>query len=386
MEPTSPTPDEPTPGVIRHGFGLKSEVLESLHADYHSGAIDRMRNEDYVLREGGLTLRLAKAFGFCYGVDKAIDYAYETRRQFPQRRIFLANEIIHNPQVNRRLLAMGIRIMAGQYSDGATLDQITAEDVVILPAFGADTHLMSRLRGIGCVLVDTTCGSVVHVWKRVEKYAHDGFTSVIHGKWAHEETVATCSHIAAQGGHYLGVRNRDEARRICDFIEKGGDAPELADRFSKSISKGFNFPRDLECIGIANQTTMLSSESLAIDAMFRQTMAGRYGEAELELHFRSFDTICNATQERQDAVLEMMRQPPDVMLVIGGFNSSNTTHLCKIAAHHCMTYHVDDVACLISPQEIRHHPSWVNAQPMVTRDWLPRRRPLTRLVAWEHTK
>ena len=364
-------------GVIRHGFGLKTEVQASLLADYHSPTIEKMLAHDYELRVGALTLRLARAFGFCYGVDKAIDYAYETRRRFPDRRIFLANEIIHNPQVNRRLLETGIRILAGQYSDGTTLDQITADDVVILPAFGADTHLLARLRGIGCLLVDTTCGSVVHVWKRVEKYAREGFTSVIHGKWAHEETVATCSHVTAEGGHYLVVRDREEARLACDFIRTGQGAPLLAEKLAKSISRGFDFARHLERIGIANQTTMLSSESQAIDAMFRQAMGQRWGEPALEDHFRSFDTICNATQERQDAVLEMMRRPPELMLVVGGFNSSNTTHLCKIAARHCVTYHVDDAACLISPGEIRHRPSWAHAQPIVTRDWLPPRRPLT---------
>lgn len=375
--PENPTPETSDEWVIRHGFGLKSEVQDALHDDYHSDTIDVMLREGCELRAEALTLRLAKAFGFCYGVDKAIDYAYETRRKFPDRRIILANEIIHNPQVNHRLIEMGIHFMAGQYSDGTTLDQITAEDVVILPAFGADTHLLASLRRIGCVLVDTTCGSVVHVWKRVEKYAREGFTSVIHGKWAHEETVATCSHITSQEGRYLVMRNRDEARLVCEFIADGGDAEALTERFAKSMSRGFDFQHDLERIGIANQTTMLSSESMAIGGMFREALVARFGAAELEEHFRSFDTICNATQERQDAVLEMMQNPPDVMLVVGGFNSSNTTHLCKIASHHCVTYHVDDAACLISRAEIRHQPSWVGAQPIVTRDWLPARRPLT---------
>lgn len=378
METSNPTPAHsgPAEGLVRHGFGLKDEVQGALYSDYHSATIDRMRAEGFELRVGGLTLKLAKAFGFCYGVDKAIDFAYETRRRFPERRIFLTNEIIHNPQVNRRLMEMGIRILAGDYCEGPTLEQITAGDVVILPAFGVATALQARLQAIGCVLVDTTCGSVVHVWKRVEKYARDGFTAVIHGKWAHEETVATCSHVAAQGGHYLVVRNREEAAQVCDFIRSGAGAAALAGTLHNSISPGFDFSRHLERIGIANQTTMLSSSSLAIGEMFRQALAARHGEAALGEHFRAFETICHATQERQDAVLEMMQAPPDVMLVVGGFNSSNTTHLCKIAARQCTAFHVDDAACLISPREIRHKP-YASAVAELAADWLPARRPLT---------
>ena len=326
--------------------------------------------------KGALTLRLAKAFGFCYGVDRAIDFAYETCLRFPNRRIFLANEIIHNPQVNRRLIEMGVRILSGQYADGTTLSQIGPDDVVILPAFGADTQLLTRLREIGCVLVDTTCGSVVHVWKRIEKYTRDGFTALIHGKWAHEETVATSSHVTAEGGQYLVVRDREEAREICEFILTGLGAEALAEKFCQATSPGFDFQRHLERVGFANQTTMLSSESLSIAAMFRQAMASRYGEGEIDQHFRSFETICNATQERQDAVLAMMRQPPDLMIVVGGFNSSNTSHLCKIASQYCTTYHVDDVSGLISPREIRHRPPQLNTQTVVSIDWLPARRPL----------
>jgi 4-hydroxy-3-methylbut-2-enyl diphosphate reductase len=369
-------------GIIRHGFGLKGEILGQLNIDYHSELIQGIREAGNIWRAGGLTVRLANHFGFCYGVDKAIDFAYETRRRFPERRIFLTAEIIHNPRVNRRMLEMGIGFLSGQYADGMTIDKIAPDDVVLLPAFGVATELLGRLREIGCILVDTTCGSVVHVWKRVERYARDGYTSIIHGKWWHEETVATASHAEGDDGkgHYLVLLTKEDAQRVCDFIRAGTPADGAAGLeadFAQAHSRGFGFQRQLERVGVANQTTMLSSESLEIAEMFRQAMVDRFGEAAQAEHFRSFDTICNATQERQDAVLEMMRDPPDVMLVVGGFNSSNTTHLAEITQHHCPTYHIDEVTRLISPGEIEHRPAEGDGTLVTVRDWLPSKRPLT---------
>ncbi|MCL5270923.1 MAG: 4-hydroxy-3-methylbut-2-enyl diphosphate reductase [bacterium] len=377
MNTPRPYDDDSRRNMVRHGFGLKAEIMGELEADYHSAIIEVIRENGYRWSVGGLNLHLAKAFGFCYGVDKAIDFAYETRHRFPDRRIFLTNEIIHNPRVNHRLMEMGIRILVGQYADGTTLDQITPQDVVLLPAFGADVHLLDRLRTIGCILVDTTCGSVVHVWKRVERYAQDGFTSIIHGKWSHEETVATCSHVSRFGGQYLVVRDLMEAGEVCRIIMEDSMAGIDTGKYDRASSPGFDFTRGLKKIGIANQTTMLSSESVAIAGLLRQAMLNRYGPDRIEDHFRSFETICNATQERQDAVLELMRAPLDLMLVVGGFNSSNTTHLCEIAARHCPTYHVDGAECLLSPGEIRHKPADGPDRIATTRDWLPTRRPAT---------
>ena len=389
------------------GSDLKAEVKAQLEADYYSPIIQKIRHNGHHWEVGGLHLRLATAFGFCYGVDKAIDFAYETVRRYPDRRIFLTNEIIHNPRVNRRLVEMGIHILSqiDQQNDqqGQTLEEIGPEDVVILPAFGIESDLLGRLRRIGCSLVDTTCGSVKQVWKRVERYARDGFTAVIHGKWSHEETIATCSHVSCiEGGHYLVVRDRDQAHRIGDFIRTGKGAGRLAQQFRNATSEGFDFNRHLERVGVANQTTMLSSESLDIAQMMRQAMIDRWGEEHLDEHYRSFDTICNATQQRQDAVMELMESPPTLMLVVGGFNSSNTGHLCEIAAQYCPTYHVDDADCLLSPDEIRHRPPGVGQATRTEREWLPRRRPLEigltagastpnrvvgevieRLIAWE---
>lgn len=371
--------DPSSDGVFRRGFGLKSEIVQDLQSDYHSELIEQMRAAGYRWTGNGVEIRLAKEFGFCYGVDKAVDFAYETRRRFPEKRIFLTAEIIHNPRVNRRLIEMGIEFLTGQYAGNATIEDIRPEDVVILPAFGVATGELDNLRARGCVLVDTTCGSVVHVWKRVERYALEGFTSLIHGKYRHEETIATASHARGSNGdgQYIVVFDKEETRGVCDFIRTGEGAADLAARFKKSISPDFDFTRDLVRVGVANQTTMLSSESLEIAGMVREAMITRYGANEIENHFRSFDTICTATQERQDAVIEMMRTPPDLMLVVGGFNSSNTHHLAEISTRHCPTFHIDDASGLVSAQLIRHKPIELGSEPVDAQDWLPAARPLS---------
>lgn len=368
----------PRDGIYRRGFGLKREISGELNQDYHSDLIEEIRAGGNRLETDHCVIHLAKEFGFCYGVDKAVDFAYETRRKFPDRRIFLTAEIIHNPRVNRRLIEMGIEFLSGQYARGIRVEELQARDVVILPAFGVSLEELDRLKATGCVLVDTTCGSVVHVWKRVEKYARDGFTSVIHGKAEHEETLATASHARSGGaGHYLIVLDREEAGLVCDFIRDGGNIDGLRRHFEGKTSPGFDFGRDLERIGVANQTTMLSSESLEIADMIRSAMETRYGADHVQERFRSFDTICGATQERQDAVMEMMRQPPELMIVIGGFNSSNTNHLCEIAEQYCPTFHIEGPEGLLSPERIRHKPSAKDHPPVEAEGWLPPQRPLT---------
>lgn len=368
----------PRDGIYRRGFGLKGEISGELNQDYHSDLIEDIRASGNRLESPHCTIRLAKEFGFCYGVDKAVDFAYETRRKFPDRRIFLTAEIIHNPRVNRRLVEMGIEFLSGQYARDVRVEDLEARDVVILPAFGVSLEELDRLKATGCVLVDTTCGSVVHVWKRVEKYARDGFTSVIHGKADHEETLATASHARSGGqGHYLVVLDKAEAGLVCDFIRAGGDARQLEDRFRSKASPRFDFRRDLERIGVANQTTMLSSESLEIADMIRQAMQTRYGADHVHDHFRSFDTICGATQERQDAVMEMMQDPPELMIVIGGFNSSNTNHLCEIAEQYCPTFHIEGPEGLLSRKRIRHKPPAKDHLPVEAEGWMPPQRPLS---------
>ncbi len=367
---------DPSDHMVRRGFGLKDQVKSERREAYHSPLIETIRQAGNRWTVGGIQFRLAREFGFCYGVDKAIDFVHETHRRFPDRRIFLTTEIIHNPRVNQRLIDMGVHFLGGQYAGRYGIEDLKADDVVFLPAFGYEVPLVQRLRRIGCIVVDGTCGSVVHVWKRVERYAREGLTAVIHGKWRHEETVATVSHIAAQGGKYLVLFDESEAALVCRFIRTGQGAGPLREKFRRAISPDFDFSHDLERIGVANQTTMLSSESLAIAGMLRAALEERWGASGIEGRFRMFETICTATQARQDAVQEMMADPPDLMLIVGGFNSSNTGHLCEIAAQHCPSYHIEEVDCLVSPARIRHKPAGGGAA-IVTEGWLPARRPLT---------
>lgn len=343
---------------FRKGFGLKEAIGPQLTADYHSGMVDLLMAQGYELKVGGLTFRLAREFGFCYGVDRAVDYAYEARSKFPDRRLFLVGEIIHNPHVNRKLSEMGVEFLWRGEDGDFDFSGLTPEDVVIMPAFGVTIEDFRRLRELGCVMVDTTCGSVLNVWKRVEKYARDGYTAVIHGKHYHEETKATASQVTKHpGGRYLVLLNMDEARVVCDYIEQKTGVETVRRRFADTVSAGFDFERDLIRVGLANQTTMLSGESLAIAAEFRESMVRRYGEAAIDDHFRNFDTICSATQERQDALVELLQERVDAMVVIGGYNSSNTCHLAALSTRTgTATYHLEDSYCIDPAGTIRHQP------------------------------
>ncbi len=360
--------------VFRKGLDLKDEVAGDLAAAYHSTLVDSVRADGHVRRSGRLTVHLAQEFGFCYGVDRAVDYAYQTRRRFPDKRVFLTGEIIHNPHVNEQLRAKGIRFLSDPGEDPAA---VGPDDVVILPAFGVSIAEMARLEARGCTLVDTTCGSVLNVWKNVRRYAQDGFTSVIHGKVHHEETWATASQTTRYpNGHYLVVRDEGEAAMVCEYIRRGGDAGAFVRHFDEAVSPGFDPDRHLSRIGCANQTTMLMSESLKVGEMLREAMSDRYGPQELASRFRAFDTICSATQERQDAVEALLKdQPLDLALVIGGYNSSNTCSLARICAERVPTFHIAEPACLASAEEIRHRviggPSTVAVPEQTSRGWLP---------------
>ena len=362
------------PLIFRKGLDMKEAVAGELAAAYHSALVDQVRSDDFRFDRGRLTLHLAREFGFCYGVDRAVDYAYQARRRFPGRHVFLTGEIIHNPHVNDRLRAAGIRFL----SDAAERDrQLGPEDVVILPAFGVTVEEMLRLSAQGCTLVDTTCGSVLNVWKNVVRYAQDGFTAVIHGKVRHEETRATASQaLRFPTGRYLIVLDRNEAAAVCEYIRRGGDPQAFLARFSDAASPGFDPDVDLCRVGCANQTTMLMSESLEIGEMFREAMRARFGDLDLPHHFRAFDTICSATQERQDAVEALLdRHALDLMIVVGGYNSSNTCNLARICAARVRTFHISDPGCLVSPDRIRHRPigapSTAAASELTSENWLP---------------
>ena len=358
------------PNYYRASLGLKDHIAPAVASDYHSALVDRMREQGHRLDVGGLSFRLAKEFGFCYGVDKAVDMAYEARAKFPDRRTFLTYEIIHNPRVNARLREMGIHFLSGSLRGDLTLEDIGPEDVVLMPAFGVSSPELERLRATGCVLVDTTCGSVVHVWKRVEKYAKDGYTALVHGKALHAETIATVSQAQKLGGHTIVVRDREQAQVVCDVIT-GKRPPEDVLAFGElAFSKGFDPSRHLEKIGVANQTTMLASESLEIAGMVGRALEQRWGAEALAAHFRSFDTICSATQERQDAIVELVESGElDLMLIVGGYNSSNTGHLLEIASQHVPSYHICDSGELLSLDRIRHKPLG-RKEPVESEGWL----------------
>jgi 4-hydroxy-3-methylbut-2-enyl diphosphate reductase len=357
------------PVIFRKGLDLKHEVAGVLADSYHSALVQHIKANDFRYVSGRLHVVLAREFGFCYGVDRAVDYAYQARRRFPDRAVFLTGEIIHNPHVNDQLRAQGIRFL----SDPAEHTKaVGPDDVVILPAFGVTVSELLRLTQAGCTLVDTTCGSVLNVWKNVSRYARDGFTAVIHGKHWHEETQATASQaVQIPGGHYLVVLDKSEAAVACDYIRSGGEKVAFVERFSLAISPGFDPDLHLQRVGCANQTTMLSTESMEIGEMFRAAMRDRYGEAALGDRFRAFDTICSATQDRQDAVVRLLEEEPiDLMVVIGGYNSSNTCNLARICAEKVPTYHVADPDGLVSRDEIRHR-AVLEKTEVLTRGWLP---------------
>jgi 4-hydroxy-3-methylbut-2-enyl diphosphate reductase len=349
----------------RKGFGHEAEVATQLQSEYQSNLIKEIRENNYRLQRGDVTIRLAEAFGFCWGVERAVAMAYETRQHFPTERIWMTNEIIHNPSVNQRLQDMQvdfIPVVAGEKD----FSVVGAGDVVILPAFGASVQEMQLLNDKNCKIVDTTCPWVSKVWNTVEKHKKKDYTSIIHGKYKHEETVATSSF----AGKYLVVLNLKEAQYVADYILNGSSRDEFMAKFSRATSAGFDPDQDLEQIGIANQTTMLKSETEQIGKLFERTMMKKYGPAELNNHFLSFNTICDATQERQDAMLGLVEEKLDLMVVIGGFNSSNTTQLQQIAIERGIpSYHIDSAERIGSGNRVEHKPLGRDLE--VRENWLP---------------
>jgi 4-hydroxy-3-methylbut-2-en-1-yl diphosphate reductase len=360
--------------VFRKGLDLKQAVAGQLSDSYHSALVEKIKTDGFTYRSGRLTIHLAREFGFCYGVDRAVDYAYQTRERFPDRRIFLTGEIIHNPHVNDRLRSLGLQFL----SDAGAATDLGPSDVVVLPAFGVTTGEMQRFDALGCVLVDTTCGSVLNVWKNVKRYADAGCTSIIHGKMWHEETRATASQATAhKDGHFLVVLNLEETEDVCRYIREGGDRERFLARFGQAASPGFDPDRHLQRIGLANQTTMLMSESLRVQELFQQAMLDRYGSAGLAERFRAFDTICSATQDRQDAIVNLLGSTAiDLMIVIGGYNSSNTCNLARMGAEKVPTFHIADPECLESATVIRHRPAGGHDE-VRTEAWLPAAGPLS---------
>ncbi|MEB3162144.1 MAG: 4-hydroxy-3-methylbut-2-enyl diphosphate reductase [Prochlorothrix sp.] len=349
----------------RKGFGHAAEVSGRMDTAYKSDLIQEIRDNNYTLRQGEVTIRLAEAFGFCWGVERAVAMAYETRKQFPTERIWITNEIIHNPSVNQHLRDMQVDFIEVVNGD-KDFSGVGKGDVVILPAFGASVQEMELLNDRGCQIVDTTCPWVSKVWNTVEKHKKVDYTSIIHGKYQHEETIATSSFADT----YLVVLNLTEAQYVCDYILQGGDREAFLAQFKNAYSEGFDPDRDLERVGIANQTTMLKSETEEIGKLFERTMMQRYGTANLNQHFLAFNTICDATQERQDAMFQIVEEPLDLMVVIGGFNSSNTTHLQEISIHRGLrSYHIDAPERIGPGNRVEHKP--LDGDLVVEENWIP---------------
>jgi 4-hydroxy-3-methylbut-2-enyl diphosphate reductase len=354
----------------------RPDVMEAVQAQvlshYRSELVDRIRAKGHVLSADGLlTIKLAKEFGFCYGVERAIDLAYAARKYFPAPKpIYLLGEIIHNPEVNDQIRNMGIQIISPKPTD-AELAKLNAEDVVIIPAFGTEVNTRQKLEAKGCIPVDTTCGDVMSVWKRVRQYSKESVTSIIHGKAKHEETKATTSQATAYGaGHYLVVFNLAETDYVCNYIVNGGSKQEFLDKFKGAYSPGFDPDLHLNAVGVANQTTMLRGETEEVQRRFRAAMEKKYGVAKASDHFRFFDTICGATQDRQDALEKLLREPADLLLVIGGYNSSNTSHLAEMGEAKLPTYFIKNAAKMVSDKLIVHWNQHLQRE-VETFDWLP---------------
>jgi len=352
----------------------RPDIMEAVHAQveqhYRSLIIERLRERGNILTAGGLKVRLAKEFGFCYGVERAIDLAYAARKVFPDQPIYILGEIIHNPAVNDQIRVMGVKFLSGQYKE-ASIDDLKEGDVVIIPAFGSEVETMKKLEAKGCQLVDTTCGDVMSVWKRVRQYATDTVTSIIHGKAWHEETMATSSRARGNGGgKYLVVYDLAETDYVCNAIRHGVNKQEFLEKFKGAMSPDFDPDRDLAAIGVANQTTMLRGETEDVQRRLKQAMIDRYGQEQIDQHFRFFDTICGATQERQDALTHLLKEPLDLMIVVGGYNSSNTSHLAEMSEQRVPTFFIKDAGKILSDTTIEHY-NLKRKEEIRTESWLP---------------
>jgi 4-hydroxy-3-methylbut-2-enyl diphosphate reductase len=354
----------------------RPDVMEAVQAlvlsHYRSDLVDYIRSHGHVLSaDGQLTIKLAKEFGFCYGVERAIDLAYAARKYFPaDKTIYILGEIIHNPEVNDQIQAMGIKNLSGK-TKTADIEDLKAGDVVIIPAFGTEVATRTKLQERGCIFVDTTCGDVMSVWKRVRQYSKDAVTSIIHGKARHEETKATTSQATANGaGHYLVVFTLAETDYVCNYILNGGNKEEFLNKFKGAYSEGFDPDKHLSSIGVANQTTMLRGETEEVQRRLRAAMDQKFGTEKIDQHFRYFDTICGATQDRQDALQKLLQEPLNLLLVIGGYNSSNTSHLAEMGEAKLPTYFIKNAAMMVSDKMIRHWNQHIH-QEIETQDWLP---------------
>ena len=336
---------------------------------------DKMKKDfsPTLLDLGGLQIYLARHFGFCYGVENAIEISFRTIEENPGRRIFLLSEMIHNPQVNTDLLSRGVRFL--QDTQGRQLvdfSELTADDIVIIPAFGTTLEIERRLREIGIRTekYNTTCPFVEKVWNRSSQIAGKDYTIVVHGKPGHEETRATFSHAAAETPTVV-VKDMKEARVLAGYIDGSLPIEGFYDVFKGQYSAGFDVRRHLQRIGVVNQTTMLASDTQAIADYLKQTMIAVYGASEIEAHFADTrDTLCYATLDNQNSIFGMLDVPADLAIVVGGYNSSNTSHLVELCEEKLPTYFISSEEKIVSASEILHY-NFHTRQELLARGWLP---------------
>ncbi|TND06547.1 MAG: 4-hydroxy-3-methylbut-2-enyl diphosphate reductase [Bacteroidetes bacterium] len=327
---------------------------------------------------GPVQIFIARHFGFCYGVENAIEISFKAVEENPGKRIFLLSQMIHNPAVNNDLTSRGVQFLMDTAGNMLVpFENLTPDDIVIIPAFGTTIAIEEKLRSLGIdpLKYNTTCPFVERVWNRAGKLGDDQHTIIIHGKPEHEETRATFSRSAAQAPA-LVVNDMDEAKSVGDFILGKITEAVFLEKFGKRISAGFSPEKDFTRVGVINQTTMLASDTQAIADYFRQVMLEKYGEAELKNHFADTrDTLCYATNENQDATYGLLETGADLALVVGGYNSSNTSHLVELCEQKFPTYFIKDETELLSAETIRHFDLHTHAAKE-TANWLPGKRPL----------
>ncbi len=331
-----------------------------------------------VLDFGPVRFKIARHFGFCYGVENAIEIAYRALEEHPDKRLFLLSEMIHNPHVNRDLERRGMRFLRTTTGEQRIpFDELTPDDVVLIPAFGTTVEIQADLerRGIDTRTYDTTCPFVEKVWRRSDQIGRQGYTLVVHGKRYHEETRATFSH-ARQVAPVVVVRDLEEARTLARVVRGEATPAFFFEHFQERHSEGFDPEADLRRIGVVNQTTMLATETQAIAALLRQAMIERYGQDALSEHFAdTTDTLCYATHENQQATYALIDDGADLALVVGGYNSSNTSHLVELCQARMPTFFIKDAGEILSPDRIRHF-DYPNKRLLETDGWFPARRPV----------
>ncbi len=364
------SPATPAKRVNLRTPDVMQAVQAQVESHYRSEIVEKLRQSGGLLAFGGLTVRLAKQFGFCYGVERAIDLAYAAAKVFSDRNLFILGEIIHNPEVNEQISALGIKNLIGS-SKQADVADLSANDVVIVPAFGTDVTTLAQIKERGCQIVDTTCGDVMSVWKRVRQNANEDVTSIIHGKAEHEETKATASRAIVNGkGHFLVVLTLGDTDYVCNYIRSGGDKTQFLERFRGAHSPGFDPELHLSRVGVANQTTMMRGETEEVQRRIEAAIRDRDAlKVNVASNFRFFDTICGATQERQDALGDMLGDRMDLLLVVGGYNSSNTSHLAEMGEAKLPTYFIRNASRLESRERIVHFDLHAK-QEGATENWL----------------